>query len=154
MIELLMAALLSLNAPSAGVPEARIEGIEVRLFDTAKAAFGENVLDAAGYWSGWNTFLVEGNSGYGRGDAMVVVRIAPARLGDGYSYAEGTLTMSAFRKGKLLAQRRFKGIGLPRGGPASQALYLADVGCSGEINIKAEYGDQLARARLIFACGE
>jgi hypothetical protein len=154
MTALLAAALLSMNPPSPIGPLGRIEGIEVRLFDTAKADFSENVLDDTGFWSGWNTFLVEGNSGLGRGDALVLVRIAPVHPGNGYSYAEGTLTISAFQKGKLLAQRRFRRIGLPSGKGASQALYLADIGCSGEINIKAEYRDQVKRARLIFACGE
>ena len=154
MTELLMAALLSLNAPSPGAPEGRIEGIEVRLFDTAKSAFGGNILDAAGHWSGWNTFGMEGNGGYGRGDAMVLVRIAPAHPGNGYAYVEGTLTISAFRQGKLLAQRRIKQIGLPFGGPASQPLYLVDVGCSDVINVTAEYEGQMARARLNFECGE
>jgi hypothetical protein len=154
MTGLLAAALLSLNPPSPTGPVGRIEGIEVRLFDTAKAAFSENVLDDAGFWSGWNTFLVEGNSGYGRGDALVLVRIAPVHPDNGYAYAEGTLTISAFQKGKLLAQRRFMTIGLPSGEGASQALYLADIGCSGEISIKAQYRDQVKRARLIFGCGE
>ena len=154
MIGLLAGALLLLNAPSPTGPAGRIEGIEVRLFDTAKAAFTENVLDGDRYWGGWNTFMGEGNGGYGRGDALVLVRIAPVHPDNGYSYVEGTLTISAFQKGKLLAQRRFNKIGLPSGGAASQTLYLADVGCSGEINIKAEYGDQVERARLVLACGE
>src|SRR5436190_18742920 len=150
MKSLFATALLLFNVPSQGGPEGRIESIEVRLFDTTKAEFGENVLDASGFWSGWNTFLSEGNGGYGRGDAMVLVRIAPAHPGNGYSYAEGTLTISAFRRGKLLAQRRFKQIEFPRGAATSQALYLADVGCSGEIKIKAEFRGQVARARLGF----
>ena len=154
MTSLVAAALLAINAPSQGGPEGRIDGIEVRLFDTSKGAFGENILDASGYWNGWNTFLLEGNGGYGRGDAVVIVRIAPAHPGNGYAYADGTLTISAFRRGKLLAQRRFKQIGLPGEQPASQILNLADVGCSGEVKIIATYRGQVAQAKLMFECGE
>jgi hypothetical protein len=154
MTSIIAAALLAINAPSDGGPIGRIEGIEVRLFDTAEGAFGENVLDKSGHWAGWNTFMVEGNAGYGRGDALVLVRIAPKHPGNGYSYVEGTLTVSAMRRGKLLAQRRFKAIGLPNANPAAQALYLTDIGCSGKVEIKAAYEGQVVQARLDFECGE
>jgi hypothetical protein len=154
MIGLLAGALLLLNEASPTGPAGRIDGMEVRLFNTAKATFTENVLDGDRYWGGWNTFMGEGNGGYGRGDALVLVRIAPVHPDNGYSYVDGTLTISAFQKGKLLAQRRFNRIGLPSGEAASRTLYLEDIGCSGDIDIKAEYDDQIERARLSLACGE
>jgi len=150
MKNLVAIAFMLIGAPPQAQPEAKIPDIEVRFFKPDTSAFTDNVLDETGSFSGWNTFMLEGNGGYGRGDALVVVRLSQALDGE----AEGTLTISATRNGKLLQKRRFTRIDFREGRSVSRTLYLQDIGCSGETTIRADFKGRSQKARLILGCGE
>lgn len=135
-------------------PQGKIAGIEVRFFDPNKGEFTANVLNEDGRFSGWNTFMTEGNSGYNRGDALVVVKLQlPNRNGRNF-VIDGPLTIAARNGGKILARRRFTRIDLMEGNQVTRALYLEDIGCTGEIAVSAELAGQTKAARLIMSCGE
>jgi hypothetical protein len=141
--------LLLMGAAPAGNPNARITSLEVKFFDPETASFGPDVLKG-GLYLGWNTFLAEGNGGYGRGDALVLVNVA--RGGDHFEIA-GPLTITALTKNKLLARRSFTRIDVSKGA-AARALYLQDIGCAGKIEVRAKLGDQIEIGQLDMECGE
>jgi hypothetical protein len=145
--------LLLIGAAPASRPQAKIIGIEARLFDPQKGDFGANVLGEDGRYVGWNTFLRDGNAGFGRGDAMILVTVAVIDR-DRCCYIKGPLTITAKRKGKLIARRSLTDIATDDGAEVSRPLYLQDIGCSGEIVVRAELEGQTQSARLVMMCGE
>ena len=141
-----------IGAAPAPVPHGKITSIEVRLFDPRKADFTENVLKD-GLYVGWNTFMLEGNAGYGSGDALVLVRTAIVNPSEACCSIGAPLTITARNKGKVLAQRRFTDIPTA-GGEVTRALYLQNIGCAGDIVISAALEGQTKAARLHLECGE
>jgi len=145
--------LLLVGTASTPEPQAKITAIEARLFDPDKGEFTADVLED-GLFVGWNTFMREGNGGYGRGDALVLVRLQlPNRDGRNF-IIDGPLTITAQKSGKLLARRRFTQITLLNGNEVNRALYLQDIGCAGDVIVRAELGGQTKTARLHLECGE
>jgi hypothetical protein len=98
--------------------------------------------------------MTDGNGGVARGDALLLVKLElPDRSGRNFTIG-GPLTIIARNKGKIIARRRFTRINLLNGNQATRALYLQDIGCTGEIKVSAELEGLTKTARLIMGCGE
>jgi hypothetical protein len=148
-----VSSLLLLGAAPVPVTQGDITSLEVRFFDPTKGEFSSNVLKDDAY-SGWNDFMTEGNGGYGRGDALVLVHLAlPKR--DGRNFViDGPLTVTVHAKTKTLVKRSFAGINVPSNGKTVRAVFVQNIGCSGRLDVLAKLRDHLRRARLDMACGE
>jgi|KBSSwiStaDraftv2_1062776.scaffolds.fasta_scaffold18837_2 hypothetical protein len=146
------ASLLLLGATPESKP--KIAAIEVRFFDPEKGDFTGDVLNKEGLYAGWNTFLREGNGGVVRGDALVLVKVELPDWSNRSFVIDGPLTITARNGKKVVAHRVFTRIDLLDSKIVSRALYLPDIGCTGEIVISAALAGQTKKARMIMSCGE
>lgn len=99
----------------------------------------------------WNSVIGEGGAGEPASDVLISVRLrAP-----GDQLLPGTLKISVTGpRGRVLAERRFKGDLLAHGGGVWKAMWLPDAGCAGALRIVATYGSLRRTAALNLPCGE
>lgn len=154
---LILPLALATSLPAAApAPPLKISGIEARLFYQASGRLSDDLLSRDPAFSGWNTVIGEGASGGAADDLLVQVKLEPldrtAAADEVFSAQPVVVTARAGRK--VVGKRTFTGTLIPANGAAWKALYLRDIGCSGDLTIEAVAGRQRRTAKLTFACGE
>ena len=102
-------------------------------------------------FTGWNTVIGEGSAEEPANDLLVLVEVVTR----GEENVVQPLTVVARgARGKLLGQRRFANLLTSGDGRTWKALWLADVGCAGRIDVSATIGRSSRKAAVDLDCGE
>jgi hypothetical protein len=145
MIEAFLAAMLA--APAAA-PAPSVGAFRMHLFYEGSGRLSKDISPPVEF-TGWNTIIGEGSAEEPASDLLTVeVRGAPGEL------IEQPLTLLARARGKVLAQRRFDSLLTNVQGRTYKALWLADVGCAGRIEVTATIGRSTRKSALSLDCGE
>lgn len=137
-------------------PALKVTAIEARLFYGHSGRLSDDLLKRNPAFSGWNTVIGEGESGEPADDLLISIRLEPlGKRTPGESvYTNQPVTITAMAGGKVIRKRTFTGILTNGQGIAWKALYLADIGCIGDLKINVVAGNQRRNASLPFHCGE
>ncbi|MEO7177202.1 MAG: hypothetical protein ABIW83_00010 [Allosphingosinicella sp.] len=147
MIETFLAALLA-AAPSAP-PAPSVGAIRMHLLYEDSGRLSKNIAPPVEF-SGWNTVIGEGSAEESADDLLVLIEVR----GPPGENIETPLSVVARGKGKVLAQRRFTSMLTSAQGRTWKALWLADVGCAGRIDIAASIGRSTRKSAINLDCGE
>lgn len=146
MIEAFLAAMLA--APSAA-PAPSVGAFRMQLFYESSGRLSKDISPPVEF-TGWNTIIGEGSAEEPASDLLVTVEVR----GPPGEYIEQPLTMVARAKGKVLAQRRFDSHLTNAQGRTWRALWLADVGCAGRLEVTATLGRSTRKSAIDLDCGE
>ncbi|HEX9947851.1 MAG TPA: hypothetical protein VGA98_09955 [Allosphingosinicella sp.] len=146
MIAAFLAAMLA--APSAP-PAPTVGAFRMQLFYQDSGRLSKDISPPVDF-TGWNTIIGEGSAEEAATDLLVTVEVrgAPGE------YFQQPLTLVARAKGKILAQRRFDTLLTSGQGRTWKALWLADVGCAGRIEVTATIGRSTRKSAINLDCGE
>ena len=147
MIAALLAALLA--APAAP-PGPSVGAIRMQLFYEETGRLSRDIAPPADF-TGWNTVIGEGSAEEAANDLLVLVEV---RGPPGENIAQPLTVVARGGKGKVLAQRRFDTLLTTVQGRTWKALWLADVGCAGRIEVAATIGRSTRRSAINLDCGE
>ena len=156
-LAILLPLALATSLPAAAPqPPLKVTAIEARLFYQFSGKLSDDLLKRAPPFSGWNTVIGEGESGEPADDLLVQIKIEPLNRADAADelYSGQPITLTATAGGKVVGKRTFTGTLIPARGAAWKAMYLTDVGCSGDLKIDVVSGKQRRSAKLTFNCGE
>ncbi len=142
----LLAALLAAPSPPAGPS---VGAIRMQLFYEDSGRLSGNIAPPAEF-TGWNTVIGEGSAEESANDLLVLVE---ARIPPGAAMDQ-QLSVVARAKGKVLGQRRFDNLLTTTEGKTWKALWLADVGCAGRIEVTATIGRSTRKSAISLDCGE
>ena len=146
MIEAFLAAMLA--APSAGAAPS-VGAFRMQLFYEDSGRLSRDIAPPADF-AGWNTIIGEGSAEEAANDLLVTVEVR----GPPGEFIEQPLTLVARVGGKVLAQRRFDNLLTNGQGRTWKALWLADVGCAGRIEVTATIGRSTRKSAISLDCGE
>ncbi len=142
-----LAALLA--APSAP-PAPTVAAIRMQLFYEETGRLSRDISPPAEF-TGWNTVIGEGSAEESANDLLVTVAVrGPA----GENLAQPLTIVARNARGKILAQRRFSDLLTSGQGRTWKAVWLADVGCAGRIEVTATIGRSTRKSAISLDCGE
>jgi hypothetical protein len=146
MMATFLAALLAASpAPAPGIGKIRMQ-----LFYEDSGRLSPDIAPPADF-TGWNTVIGEGSAEEAANDLLVLVEvIGPA----GENIVQPLSVVARGAKGKVLGQRRHANLLASGGGRTWKALWLADVGCAGHIEVTATLGRSTRKAAIDLDCGE
>ena len=139
---LLLAAASAPPAPSVGA-------FRMHLFYENSGRLSKDISPPVDF-TGWNTIIGEGSAEEAANDLLVTVEVK----GPPGESIEQPLTLVARAKGRILAQRRFTNLSTTIEGRTFKALWLADVGCAGRIEVTATIGRSSRKTAINLDCGE
>lgn len=146
MIAPLLAAMLA--APAAP-PAPSVGAFRMHLFYENSGRLSKDISPPVEF-TGWNTIIGEGSAEEAANDLLVTVEVR----GPPGESIEQPLTLVARARGKILAQRRFDSLLTNVQGRTYKALWLADVGCAGRIEVTATIGRSTRKSAISLDCGE
>lgn len=148
---MMIAAFLAALAAAPSAPPAPAVGrIRMQLFYEDTGRLSRDIAPPAEF-TGWNTVIGEGSAEEAANDLLVTVEVRGAA---GENVAQPLSVVARSGKGKVIAQRRFGNLLTSAQGRTWKALWLADVGCSGRIEIVATIGRSTRRSTINLDCGE
>jgi hypothetical protein len=146
MIAAFLAAMLA--APAAP-PAPSVGAFRMQLFYEDSGRLSKDISPPVPF-TGWNTIIGEGSAEAAANDLLVTVEVR----GPPGEFIEQPLTLVARVGGKVLAQRRFDTLLTNVQGRTHKALWLADVGCAGRIEVTATIGRSTRKSAISLDCGE
>jgi hypothetical protein len=153
---LAVAAVLFLGAVPAQAadpasPVVALGKLEARLFYYQSGRLSDDLLAREEPFVGWNTVIGEGGADEAANDLLVVIGVSA----DGETFSDRPIELwVSDEDGKVLARRRFGSVLTGNNGAAKLPLWLNDVGCAGEITMRAKMGGEERTATLGLHCGE
>jgi hypothetical protein len=132
-------------------PSVTLGPIEARLFYYESIRLSDDLLAREEPFFGWNTPIGGGMADEAADDLFIFATVSA----NGEVFSDLPVTITATDgEGSLLGTRRFGSVLTGESGKAHLPLYLRDVGCAGEIRIRATMGAQLRTAKITLHCGE
>ena len=147
MIAALLAAILA--APSSP-PAPSVGAIRMQLFYEESGRLSRDIAPPADF-TGWNTIIGEGSAEEAANDLLVLVEV---RAAPGENITQPLSVVARGAKGRILGQRRFTNLLTSGQGRTWKALWLADVGCAGRIEVTASVGRSTRKSAVDLDCGE
>lgn len=131
-------------------PTARLGDIRMHLFYEQSGRLSRDISPPAGF-SAWNTVTGGGEAEEPATDLLVVVELT----GQGPESVRFPLRIVARNAaGRVLGERRVRDAHVSERGRSYTPLWLADVGCAGEIQVTVTLGSETKRESLTLNCGE
>ena len=146
MIAIVLAALVA--APSATAPS--IGAIRMQLFYEETGRLSRDIAPPADF-TGWNTVIGEGSAEESANDLLVLVEV---RTGGAENVLQPLSVVARNGKGRIIAQRRCANLLTSGQGRTWKALWLADVGCAGRVEVTATIGRSVRKSAIDLDCGE
>ena len=143
----LLAALLA--APSAPASPS-VGAIRMQLFYEESGRLSRDIAPPADF-TGWNTVIGEGSAEEAANDLLVLVEVRGPAV---ENIAQPLSVVARGASGKVVGQRRFANLLTNAQGRTWKALWLADVGCAGRIEVTAMIGRSTRKSAVSLDCGE
>lgn len=154
---LAMLGLICTATPSlAAEKEVVLDRLEVRLFYKETGRLSDDILSKAKPFIAFNTIIGEGDAEESADDVLVIAVLSSGKWeANNQVFAEIPLEITATNSdGEILGTRRFATVLTSGNGLESNALWLQDVTCAGDVNIEAKFNGKIERANVSFNCGE
>ena len=142
-----LAALLA--APSASTTPS-VGAIRMQLFYEETGRLSRDIAPPADF-TGWNTIIGEGSAEEAANDLLVLIEVRGAA---GETVVQPLSVVARGGNNKVIAQRRFADLLTSAQGRTWKALWLADVGCAGRIEVTATIGRWTRKSAINLDCGE
>lgn len=143
-----IAALAAATQRPSAVPS--IGKIQMQLFYEDSARLSRDIAPPADF-TGWNTIIGEGSAEEGANDLMISVEVQGP---SGENITQPLSVVARDVKGRVLGQRRYSNLLTSAQGRTWKALWLADVGCAGHIEVTATIGRSTRKSTIDLDCGE
>lgn len=147
----LLAALLMQSGGRDLPSSIAIERIEAHLFYEETGLLSEDLLARANGFTGWNTIIGEGDAKEHANDMLVLIRMQADKFTDDpEKLVSSPVSVTVANAKKVLASRTWADVLTSEKGIAVLPLWVRDVGCAGDIYIKATFNGRVKSGHLSF----